>query len=153
MNELTVTVLRLGLLVLLWGFVFSIISVLRTDLYGTKVLPRGGNRSRNQSRAPKSLKRGPTHVAVIEGGLKGTTLPLSDAGLLIGRNPECSLVLGDDFASGRHARIYRRDDGWYADDLGSTNGTFVGQERIGEAYKLDVGTRLRIGQTVLELRK
>jgi pSer/pThr/pTyr-binding forkhead associated (FHA) protein len=90
---------------------------------------------------------------VIEGSLRGTTLPLTDAGLLIGRNPECTLVLGDDFASGRHVRIYRRDDGWYADDLGSTNGTWLGNQRIGEGARLDVGSRLRIGRTVIELRK
>ena len=37
MSELTVTVLRLGLLVLLWVFVLSVASVLRTDLFGTRV--------------------------------------------------------------------------------------------------------------------
>ena len=45
------------------------------------------------------------------------------------------------------------DDGWYVDDLGSTNGTFSGNQRIGQGFKVDAGSRLRIGQTVLELRK
>ena len=40
MSELTVTVLRLGLLVLLWVFVMSVASVLRTDLFGTRVVTR-----------------------------------------------------------------------------------------------------------------
>ena len=159
MSELTVTVIRLGLLALLWTFVFSIVGVLRGDLYGTRVVNRnapatgrgrGEERERRQQRA---IRRGPTHLAVIEGGLRGVTVPLTDAGVLIGRNPECTLVLSDDFASGRHARIYRQDDGWYVDDLGSTNGTFSGNQRIGQGFKVDAGSRLRIGQTVLELRK
>ena len=187
MSELTVTVIRLGLLALLWAFVFSVVGVLRGDLYGTRVVsrtrePRGkqgrrAQRDRDQrderqrgqqeqrrgqaasppaprpSRQSRKLRRGPTHVIVTEGSLSGTSVPLSDAGLLIGRNPECALVLSDDFASGRHVRIYRRDDGWYADDLGSTNGTWLDDQRISEGARLEVGSRLRIGQTVLELRK
>ena len=85
--------------------------------------------------------------------MRGTTLPLSESGTLLGRNPECSLVLSDDFASGRHARIYPESDGWYLDDLGSTNGTYIGAERIGEHVRVEPGTRIRIGRTVLELRK
>ncbi|MDE9364398.1 FHA domain-containing protein [Luteipulveratus sp. YIM 133132] len=159
MSELTVTAIRLGLLALLWAFVFSVVGVLRGDLYGTRVLARRGSGGsstpsrQEERRAPRAIRRGPTHLAVTEGSLRGTTVPLTDAGVLIGRNPECALVLSDDFASGRHARIYRRDDGWYVDDLGSTNGTFAGNQRVGQEFKLDVGSRLRIGQTVLELRK
>lgn len=160
MSELTVTIIRLGLLALLWTFIFSIIGVLRGDLYGTRVVSRSGAAAApapsgrgEERRQPRAIRRGPTQLAVIEGGMRGVTVPLTDAGVLIGRNPECALVLSDDFASGRHARIYRQDDGWYVDDLGSTNGTFSGNQRIGEAFRVDAGSRLRIGQTVLELRK
>jgi pSer/pThr/pTyr-binding forkhead associated (FHA) protein len=91
---------------------------------------------------------------VVAGSLRGTTVPLSERGLLVGRNAECSLVLTDDFASGRHLRIYPGDDGvWYADDLSSTNGTFLDNKRIGTGARLDPGAQLRIGQTVLELQR
>jgi pSer/pThr/pTyr-binding forkhead associated (FHA) protein len=80
-------------------------------------------------------------------------LNLKDSGVLIGRNPECTLVLDDDFASGRHARVYRDGDGWYVEDLGSTNGTFLGANRLSTPTPVAVGTTLRIGKTVLELRK
>jgi len=154
-SELTLTAIRLGLLALLWAFIFSIVSVLRGDLYGTHVVSRSSDR-RTPAPAPrpaKPIRRGPTRLAIIEGPMRGGSLPLTDNGILIGRNPECTLVLSDDFASGRHARIYRDGDGWRIDDLGSTNGTFVGGERIGQGTPLTEGSRVRIGQTVLEVRK
>lgn len=154
MNELTLTALRFGLLALLWFFLFAVVGVLRSDLYGAK--SGGGRASRASSappKAPKAIKKGPTHLVVIDGAMRGTTLPLNASGVLLGRNPEASLVLSDDFASGRHAKIYAEADGWYIDDLGSTNGTFIGHERIGEHVRVDEGTRIRIGRTVLELRK
>lgn len=155
MSELTLNIIRLGILALLWAFVFSVVGALRGDLYGTRVLTRSGGRSeRGGGRAPKPARRGPQTLAVVEGSLRGTSLPLNEGGVLIGRNPECSLVLTDDYASGRHLRIYLGPDGiWYADDLGSTNGTFINNQRIGTGQRLDVGTQIRIGQTILELQR
>jgi len=76
-----------------------------------------------------------------------------DTGVLLGRNPECTLVLDDDFASGRHARIFRRDGGWVVEDLGSTNGTYMGTTRLTQPTPVEVGSALRIGKTIFELRK
>ncbi|GAA3690834.1 MULTISPECIES: FHA domain-containing protein [Yimella] len=154
MSELTITAIRLGLLALLWAFVFSIVGVLRGDLYGARTVTRGASRpvaAPAAGRAPK--RRGPTHLAVVDGHMRGITVPLTENGVLIGRNPECSLVLSDEFASGRHARVYPEGDQWFVDDLGSTNGTFVGPQRIGEHVPLHEGSHIRIGTTVLEVRK
>lgn len=163
MSELTVTVLRLGLLVLLWVFVLSVASVLRTDLFGTRVVnrrpapakkakPKGRRGAGAGTPRPARNPRVPTHLVLTTGPLTGTSLPLRDSGVLIGRNPECSLVLDDEFASGRHARIIRAEDGWYVEDLGSTNGTFLGQYRVGDPVPVETGTAIRIGRTVIELR-
>jgi pSer/pThr/pTyr-binding forkhead associated (FHA) protein len=171
MSELTLTVIRLGLLALLWIFVFSVVGVLRGDLYGTRVLtrhkpkpPRGPAREpvakhsgATEPVIPKpsrsSNKRIPTTLTVTEGSLAGTTLSLKDSGVLLGRNPECTLVLDDDYASGRHARIFRRDAGWFVEDLGSTNGTYLGSSKLTEPQPVEVGSSLRIGKTIFELRK
>ncbi|MEO8749797.1 MAG: FHA domain-containing protein [Allobranchiibius sp.] len=157
MSELTITVIRVGLLVLLWAFIFSIVGVLRGDLYGLRAPRTEGRRAPARAEAdrrpPRAVRRGPTHLAVIEGSMRGISVPLSEGGVLIGRNPECVLVLSDDFASGRHARVYRDGDGWFVDDLGSTNGTFIGDQPIGQHVPLREGSRIRIGQTVLEVRK
>ncbi|MGL5909611.1 MAG: FHA domain-containing protein, partial [Phycicoccus sp.] len=73
---------------------------------------------------------------------------------LIGRSPECALVLDDDYASGRHARIYEETDGrWMVEDLRSTNGTFLGATRLTTPSEVAAGSILRIGQTVLELQR
>jgi pSer/pThr/pTyr-binding forkhead associated (FHA) protein len=166
MSELTLTIIRLGLLVLLWIFVFSVVGVLRGDLYGTRVVSRTPRKPAPASRqpasrgaaAPKPPKRQPHSTAprtlvVTAGALTGTSLPLREAGTIIGRNPECALVLEDDFASGRHARIFHRDNAWFVEDLGSTNGTFVGSERLTGPVRVEAGSTLRIGKTVIELRR
>lgn len=177
LSELTLTLLRLGLLVLLWLFVFAVVGVLRGDLYGTRVrrrpapTPRGGRASRSAVEAPPApsspgrrapLRRpaggrgakAPTRLVVTGGALAGTTLPLRPAGTLIGRSPECALVLDDDYASGRHARIYEEGDGrWMVEDLRSTNGTYLGATRLTAPAEVAAGSVLRIGQTVLELQR
>jgi len=169
LSELTLTVMRLGLLVLMWFFVFAVVGVLRGDLYGTRVKRRaagtGKAAARGVSPAPHGAARpenkkasrgrkGPTRLAVTAGPLSGTMLPLRPAGTLIGRSPECALVLDDDYASGRHARIFQDDDGtWRVEDLRSTNGTFLGATRLTEPREVAVGSVLRIGQTVVELQR
>jgi pSer/pThr/pTyr-binding forkhead associated (FHA) protein len=178
MSELTLTIIRLGLLVLLWIFVFSVVGVLRGDIYGTRVTSRkprkpaaaarsgatvgapaaGPAAAASVASAGRPPKRQP-HLAhprtlvVTQGPLTGTTLPLREAGTIIGRNPECALVLDDDFASGRHARIFTRDGAWFVEDLGSTNGTYLGSERLTNPTRVEAGSTLRIGKTVVELRR
>lgn len=159
MSELTLTAVRLGLLILMWLFVFSIVGVIRSDLYGTRIVKKGADgRSTVRPavntpavRAPRG--RGLRSLVVTEGPLRGTSVPLRGAGILLGRNPECTLVLDDDFASGRHARIFEDGEVWYVEDLGSTNGTYLSGERLTRPMPVHDGSRLQIGATVLELRR
>lgn len=171
MSELTLTIMRLGLLVLLWIFVFSVVGVLRGDLYGTRVVSRSAHRGKRaftprrgqvpaaptgQSGAETGSGRGPrppSRLTVTAGPLTGTTLPLKSSGTLVGRNPEAALVLDDDFASGRHARIFQQGRDWFVEDLGSTNGTFLDNAKLTSPAPVGAGSVLRIGKTVIELRK
>ena len=167
MSELTLTIIRLGLLVLLWIFIFSVVGVLRGDIYGTRVVSRTPRKpaparqpaARSDEPAPQKRPKRQPHstvphsLVVTQGVLTGTSLPLRESGTLIGRNPECALILDDDFASGRHARIFHRDGAWFVEDLGSTNGTFVGTERLTGPVRVEAGSTLRIGKTVIELRR
>lgn len=96
----------------------------------------------------------PTKIIVIEGTLTGSSIALSERPVMIGRNPDSTLVLSDDYASGRHARIFKDGGSWFLEDLGSTNGTFIGSTKLTEPIQLQVGTRVRIGRsTVIEARR
>ena len=158
MSELTLVLIRFAYLAILWIFVLSCISVIRSDMFGARVARQGADRpSRQERRArtkPAKPRRGaPTHVVIVEGGNQGESASLEDAPLLIGRGNDAAIRLDDDYASTRHARIASSGDQWYVEDLGSTNGTYVGSSRITQATALQLGTQVRIGKTILELRK
>lgn len=70
---------------------------------------------------------------------------------VVGRGAECDLRLDDTFVSQEHARIFAKDGSWYVEDLGSTNGTFVNEQRLAAPAMLTTGDRIRVGTTVLEL--
>lgn len=181
MSQLTVTVLQLALLAALWVFVVSVVIVLRRDLYGTRVLARpGGGRRPGPARAPETPAGGPRpasspprtttpdgphrprRLVVTEGPLRGTALDLGRAPVLIGRSPECALVLDDDYASSRHARLSppgaSPDATWHLEDLGSTNGTLLSLTPRGAPEPLEgsssvgAGAVVRIGRTTIELQ-
>jgi hypothetical protein len=164
MSELTLTLLRLGFLALLWLLVLSILGVLRRDLFGTRIVrrtprPAGATPAAGPApaatRRPRSPEPRPSlrTLVVTEGSLRGTTLTLGQAPVLIGRAPESTLVLDDDYASARHTRIYPQDGEWFVEDLGSTNGTVVGSNRLTQPTRLEAGVPVRVGRTVLELRR
>ncbi len=96
---------------------------------------------------------GPSRLVVTAGPLTGTTIPLTTSSILIGRAPSCTLVLDDDYSSSRHARIFPQHGSWFVEDLGSTNGTYVEDQRIAQVTPLGPGTRVRIGQSVVELQR
>jgi len=77
---------------------------------------------------------------------------LGNAPVTLGRAHDATLVLTDDYASNKHARLAPTADGWMLEDLGSTNGTYVGSQKVSRPTKVTVGSQIRIGKTVLELR-
>ena len=153
MSELTLFLIRFSYLAILWIFVLSAISVIRSDMFGARV-PEGARVAKAKPGKPGKPRRGsPTHVLVVEGGNKGITADLAGAPVLIGRGADAAIRLDDDYVSTRHARIAASGDQWFVEDLGSTNGTYVGSARITQPTTISLGTQIRIGKTVLELRK
>ncbi|WP_246956124.1 FHA domain-containing protein [Brachybacterium sp. Marseille-Q7125] len=167
MSELTLVALRLGFVLGLWIFVIAVVLVLRNDLFGTTVVTRSSRDPRREQRpasappgASGDLSTGRTDpevtqttLVVTAGPLRGTSITLGSTPILIGRAPECTLVLDDDYASNRHARVFRREDEWMVEDLGSTNGTLVSGRRIEGAVPFRPGAQVRIGRTEIELRR
>ena len=161
MSELALTLVRLGFLTLLWTFVLVTVLALRRDLKAPADA-RPASRERRAARAPRPPK--PPKVAkqqkvkgsklvVIEGPLNGTIVPLGDVQITIGRAPDSTLVIDDDYASSRHARIYPSEGAWVVEDLGSTNGTWIDRTRITTPTVLPVGAPLRVGRTTLQIQK
>ena len=153
-TPLALQLMRFGFLALLWLFVLAAIRVIRADLRTAGqpriTTPPARQRGRAPSRAAPA--RGPSQLVVTEGSLKGTRIGLTGAPVLIGRADDSTLVLTDDYASTRHARITLQDGMWVVEDLGSTNGTYLGQRKLDGPLPMEVGVPLRIGKTVLELR-
>jgi len=153
MSALSLSLLRLGFLALLWALVLVVAFVLRRNLVsppsGVKAAPAVGA---NQAKPKRAQRKAGRSLLVIEGPLKGTSIPLGGAPVTIGRAPTSTVVIEDDYASANHARIVPGDGEWIVEDLGSTNGTFVGNKRVTTPVPLPVGVPLRVGQTVLQLR-
>jgi pSer/pThr/pTyr-binding forkhead associated (FHA) protein len=72
--------------------------------------------------------------------------------VLLGRADDSTLVLTDDYASTRHARLSPRGPDWFVEDLGSTNGTYLDRSKVTTAARVPLGTPVHIGKTVIELR-
>ena len=71
---------------------------------------------------------------------------------MIGRDPGAPIFLDDPSVSRRHARILVTEEGATLEDLGSKNGSFVGDARIEAPVPLEDGARVRIGTVALTFR-
>ena len=158
MSELALTLIRLGFLVLLWSFVLITVLVLRRDLrQPAEAKPLGRERTAAKTSKPpkvaKQQKIKGSKLVVIEGPLIGTIVPLGNVQITVGRAADSTLVIDDDYASSRHARIYPAEGSWVVEDLGSTNGTWIDRTRITSPTVLPVGAPLRVGRTTLQIQK
>ncbi|GAA4914195.1 FHA domain-containing protein FhaB/FipA [Nesterenkonia rhizosphaerae] len=165
MSELAITVLQFGLLLLLWILILSIIAAQGRDMMVSKRSRTRDRRNDNPAPAPhdsgtpatvhqtgQTPRPRPRRLVVSEGPLVGTEVELGSAPIMLGRAQECTVVLEDDYASGKHARLFPQGSRWFLEDLGSTNGTWLGDEQLTRASTVEPGDRIRIGKTVLELR-
>jgi len=153
-SELTLFLIRIAYLAILWIFVLSAISVIRSDMFGARVPEGARTVPGNPKQKPPPKRRGsPSQVVVTSGSNSGATASLAEAPILIGRGTDAAIRLDDDYVSTRHARIAASGDQWFVEDLGSTNGTYIGSVRITQPTTLTLGTQVRIGKTILELRK
>jgi len=160
-SALVVALVKYGLLVVLWLFVIVAFRTVRSDLFGTRAparvpavataprAPAAGSGAPQGRQAQRSQAR---RLVVTEGALAGTTIGLSDVAVTLGRADDSTLVLTDDYASTRHARLLPGEGGWTLEDLGSTNGTYLNGAKVVRPTPVPIGQQIRIGKTVLELR-
>ena len=156
-SALVVALVKYGLLTVLWLFVIVAFRTVKSDLFGSRAparapavataprAPAGGRPVRARSQARR--------LVVTEGALAGTTIGLSDTVVTLGRADDSTLVISDDYASTRHARLVPSDGAWTLEDLGSTNGTYLAGAKVVRPTPVPIGQQIRIGKTVLELRR
>lgn len=154
MDSTILLVLRIVLLVVLWLFILFALNALRRD---TKTAAAG------TGAAPVVVDPGPRVSAkfkgtvpqalvIVDGPAQGTRLDIRGLdSITLGRAPDCTLVLGDDYASARHAHLLRRGNEWFLEDLDSRNGTYVGGVRIDQPEKVTVNSDIKVGQTSVRL--
>ncbi|MBQ1273368.1 MAG: FHA domain-containing protein [Aeriscardovia sp.] len=93
-----------------------------------------------------------TVLVIVDGQNAGMTFPLPPS-CTIGRAPDNSIVVPDQFISSHHARIYKSKKGeWVLEDLGSTNGTYLDEKQIAGPVIIKPGQLIRLGATSFELR-
>ena len=170
MSELTVTLLQFGFLALLWLFIAAVVFSQARDL---SVSGKARSRSRGRTRSAVATeepsgrraepsaaatpvtggsRHRPQQLVVLDGPLAGSSYQLGAAPVMLGRSPEATVPLEDDYASGRHARLFPQGSRWFLEDLGSTNGTYIDEQRLTRAVPVDASRPFRVGKSVLELR-
>jgi pSer/pThr/pTyr-binding forkhead associated (FHA) protein len=157
MSEIALLIIKVAFLALLWLFILSAVSVIRSDLFGKTV--RASDQPQPQELEtppppPKKAKRqrGQPRVFMIsQGNQAGLTADLAGGVIMIGRSADCQLILDDDYVSTRHARVVGAPTGIYIEDLGSTNGTYVNGQRITAPTTITLADTVRIGKTMLRL--
>ncbi len=153
----------------MWVFILFVTNVIRVDLFGRRVtaeelvaadeqassltknsLSTGSRGRRAHAESPPAV---PTKVAITTGRGAGTNAALPGIGqeIILGRASTCDLDINDDYASSRHAKIWRDDQGFVVEDLLSTNGTYVNGQRISQPTRIERGDIVRVGRSQMQL--
>ncbi|HEX8134185.1 MAG TPA: FHA domain-containing protein [Actinomycetes bacterium] len=148
---------KVAFLVILYLFVARAVRAVVLDVFGPRAARR---RPRNRPAppvrpvprsGPRPARRLPRELVVSdEGGRR--TFPLKES-LTVGRAATCDVVVSDTYVSNVHARIFQRDGGWWLEDLGSTNGTYMNRTRVSSPTAIGPGDEVRMGKAKLELRR
>jgi len=156
-SPFVLSVLKYALLALLYFFIFRAVRSVTIDVAGRRRDAAAAKASRAPAPAPppRAARGGkaPSQVVVHDPERsKPRSMKLSDA-VDVGRSERCAIRLDDTYVSQMHARLYGENGTWYVKDLGSTNGTFVNDQKLAAPAMVQPGDKIRVGTTVLELRR
>jgi len=149
------TLLKFVFLALLFLFLWAVVRVVLRELRAPALAPTGAAPPAKAEKSKKSAtpKSFATLRVLAPEARRGEAVPI-DTEITVGRGGGCALVLADDqYASTVHARVFRRGDDLFVDDLESRNGTFVNGKRISSTTKLRRGDQLQFGGTVCDVAR
>ena len=131
-------------IILLYVIIYYALNIMYKDV-------KTGGKARNNS---SGIRYG---IEVIQTGVnstleQGSVVPIRGI-ITLGRKPENTIVLTEPFVSGNHAKIYAKNNNLYVEDLNSTNGVYVNNERIQEKYKLVADDEVKIGSAIFKVLK
>ena len=152
MPVLVLDLLKYLFLAVLYIFVARAIRAIYVELKPSALQSRPAPKKSGKAKM-RSSKKTPARAVVVEGDtMKGKVFPLGDE-FIVGRADKCHLILEDNYVSQVHARIFAKGESFMVEDLGSTNGTYLNRQSIDAPTELRRGDRVKIGKTVLEMRK
>jgi pSer/pThr/pTyr-binding forkhead associated (FHA) protein len=151
--ESLLTILKFCFLAVLYLFFFRVLRAVWTEVGGGRVPVVAAAPAARKVPSKRSSRggRAGTRLRVVEpADRRGRTYDLGDE-LTLGRANGCQVTIEDNYVSQLHARLFRREDQFYVEDLGSTNGTYLNRKKVTAPIAIRRGDRLQVGRTVLEM--
>jgi hypothetical protein len=152
------TLLKFGLLLLLYLFLGATVRAVVVDLYGPRRKPAAPPRQAVAPAAgtvaePRKARRVPKEIVIHHADAKPQVVGLRGDYLTLGRSGYVDIPIEDVYISDEHASVQLDGDGWVVRDLGSTNGTFLNGAKVARPTPIAAGDQLRVGKTNIEVRR
>ena len=146
-------------IIVLYSIILYALRIMYKDIKGgkrktTNTIQKNTTQKTNDStkKASGSSIRGlEVLTSMDEAKLKvGSVIPMATA-ITLGRKENNTVVLNDRFVSSYHAKIYLKNREYYLEDLQSTNGTYVNENKIEGNIRLNVNDIIRFGSTAFKV--
>ena len=154
MSELTLLLVKIGVLALLWLFLALLLGTMRRELrMAERVVTAAPDAVTRVTRPRRGRRGGPAKLVVTGGDASPAEVSLAVVEQVsVGRGHDNTVIVDDEYTSTRHARFFQHGQVWFIEDLQSTNGTWIDSSRLLQPSPIEPGMVVRIGKVTLELQ-